>query len=588
MDVDDEDDEIDDDEVDDDTRLPDTRPGPAANGDRRLPVTQSGPAADSRRDARLIKKRLCLGFNICPICWMPLAVDTNQPIDKRWENVSVSFKGKPAFSIKHPSVSRSLARHTFAFGIMGIAPGKRNYEKCHYVHYSMVGNVDGINSYWTLYTVHDVAGLVRLIGPTDLSDEIATFRAVLPQTVRANADFIAFNSKVCVDDGVFKLACGRTSRINILINSFTLNHAGIQGVVSLVKTKFFVGCRDCNSCMTFINETRNLFRMIFFPALDVSIHERKVNTLINTAFNTISTETAVHYIMLSGIIFRDEHVNDRLNNTFEIISAQERKTWQLRYVLVWCALQILMSLWKFYGMDKKIGHHKSYVYIAVADFYFSLLFFVLHEASRPTLQTGEDIQFEQFNFFYASHVPFFMRAQESNLAMAVLQMDAACHRFEAPNVRERDAGVAIVTRQLGQILDASAAFWNDHFQHVSVFVSRRTDVAVRPDVSGFFIPPGDIVTRYDSLLKTRLAPSVQLFAEKMNPVWYWYHFKHITMPRIAHLCKQYDLAVQPLSMQGMRLWRRWYRVFDASVRALGVKDERVSIRGLVLQARLCA
>ncbi len=61
--------------------------------------------------------------------------------------------------------------------------------------------------------------------------------------------------------------------------------------------------------------------------------------------------------------------------------------------------------------------------------------------------------------------------------------------------------------------------------------------------------------------------NIQTFATALKPAWYWYHFKHITMPRIAHLCKQYDAEVRP-SAQGTRIWRRWYRMFDASVRAL--------------------
>ena len=120
-----------DDDVDDDS--------PAARGRSHTPA----------RDEAAVNNKIRLSCNLCPVCWMPLVSDTNYAMDKKWENVSVTFKGKPAFSIKHPSASRSVARHTFAFGINVISHTNRNYQKCHYVHHSMFGNSDDDNCYWT-------------------------------------------------------------------------------------------------------------------------------------------------------------------------------------------------------------------------------------------------------------------------------------------------------------------------------------------------------------------------------------------------------------------------------------------------------
>ena len=71
--------------------------------------------------------------------------------------------------------------------------------------------------------------------------------------------------------------------------------------------------------------------------------------------------------------------------------------------------------------------------------------------------------------------------------------------------------------------------------------------------------------------------SIGVFTEKLSPYWYWYHFIHITMPMIRNLCKEYDLnslnsktpSPNPDRVSCIILWRRWFRLFDERVRALG-------------------
>ena len=105
-----------------------------------------------------------------------------------------------------------------------------------------------------------------------------------------------------------------------------------------------------------------------------------------------------------------------------------------------------------------------------------------------------------------------------------------------------------------------------------------------PSISRYFISPNDITSRFDELYSRSTPITVETYARIMHPVWYWFHFKHITMPRIATLCKQYDADMHGISQQGTRIWRRWFRLFDASVRALG--GEGVGRDGMVVRALL--
>ena len=84
--------------------------------------------------------------NVCPICWMPLCVGDGGHAEK-WKAVQITFKGKPAFSVKENS--RDFSRPVHVFGLNEIA-GKitTKYEGCHYVHYQHFGTYLDDNSIW--------------------------------------------------------------------------------------------------------------------------------------------------------------------------------------------------------------------------------------------------------------------------------------------------------------------------------------------------------------------------------------------------------------------------------------------------------
>ncbi len=193
------------------------------------------------REASRVRKRVMMCNNVCPICWMPLALDITLEMDKKWDAVSATFKAKPAFSVKHPDKSRSVARHTFAFGMNALAKGKVNYQKCHYVHMCMVGTEDSILSYWTLYTGARVDNPV----PRSISrgDEVQTLSRSLRPIVSFTGRVIEhqllpfqvlteieqLEHGVCIESSIFKDALSTDSQMSrfILESSNSIKHAGL-------------------------------------------------------------------------------------------------------------------------------------------------------------------------------------------------------------------------------------------------------------------------------------------------------------------------------------------------------------------------
>ena len=553
------------------------------------------PAQDRRRDAEVIERRIRMSFNQCPICWMPLASDGRKEIDSKWADVSLTFKGKPAYSIKHPSEPRSVARHVYVFGVLsGIgARNLRNYDKCHYIHYSMFGNADAFLRFWTKHSATDMSGKRTKIGNAVVIDNLCNSLRQISPGPETDSDIRRIYENVCVENSIFCDAFGSEGVMYNLLRSRNLNHGKISDLVTKMKHEFFVGCRDCNASMTISDHARSLFRLIFFPSTysgdRLSLLKR--DKILKT-FKKINMESIIHYITLSGVLYREDHIEDMY---FRVEDKLHRDTWQMRYIFTWCLLQVLMCLWKFYETDPIIGHHKSYIFIAVADFYLSLLLFALHEGLRETTGSSCDVEFECFNFFYASHMPFYLRSTEFNLASVVLELNEtplSRQRFRAPDFSDGPAGMNKVKLQLKDISDKVFLFWTNHFKSVSSFVNDTQVGAQDPSiraVARFFMPPANIQLRFQALLEG--APlNIQTFATAMSPPWYWYHFKYITMRRVSLLCKNYDhKCSRTYRPQGVRVWRNWYTLFNRSVRALGAcaapRNTADGVRALLCESR---
>jgi hypothetical protein len=89
------------------------------------------------RAAALIETSGKKGFNLCPMCWMPLYVgERSNKEDESWGLVQFVFKGKPAFSIEADGSKRE--RPVTVFGVSELHPGaSSNCQDCHFIHSSV-------------------------------------------------------------------------------------------------------------------------------------------------------------------------------------------------------------------------------------------------------------------------------------------------------------------------------------------------------------------------------------------------------------------------------------------------------------------
>ena len=97
------------------------------------------------RHARKNEAKVKEENNVCPICCVYTVGDGIHA--EKWKAVQITFKGKPAFSVKENS--RDFSRPVHVFGLNEIA-GKitTKYEGCHYVHYQHFGTYLDDNSIW--------------------------------------------------------------------------------------------------------------------------------------------------------------------------------------------------------------------------------------------------------------------------------------------------------------------------------------------------------------------------------------------------------------------------------------------------------
>lgn len=518
---------------------------------------------------------------------MPLHVDRRNAADRRWIKVSTLFKAKPAFSIRHPIVSGSMARHVLVFGVVGTPNGgsvRANYDESHYVHFSMLERTAELLTFWSLYTGVNGRGAVEFAFEGVLENSRNAYDSSQGEKLQSISNaFAAFYDRVNVEDGLFGEAlCDGAKMVQLLDGGDGgLNSDMLTEVMNRVTKDTFTGCKDCNALVTLGKFVGELFGIAFFSAripgdADVRSKQKHVKTLQRALANGMGVEHMIHYILLSGAVYKGERVaHDGGTCMFRVDDPKRKVSWRARYLLNWCALQVLLCLWAYGAESPTIAHHRSYIYAGAADFYTSLMLFVLHAAVGHRGVVGADdslMPFETFHYFYSSYMPFFMHGRSNNLAFTVLGLgddSAFAQLFPAQALASSAEPLGAVRRQLAQIMNGVAAFWTEHFSSVSDFILRGGD----SDAARFFVSRqmrGDLDRGASGLMNNL---SMQSFSDLLCPVWYWYHFKHITMPRIGRLCKLYDDTLSPGNdAEALYMWRLWYNLFCGAVRMLQAAD----------------
>lgn len=617
------------------------------------------PQMPKQRNAVALDIRAKYANNVCPICWMPLCLG-NGDMAFRWRAVQMAFKGKPAFSIRNPYPGHGeVGRPIKAFGICPFtASTMPNYEQCHYVHFSMFGEHSDLRNLW--YGCE--------FGGCDLKNNDNE-----PQKMDS------FFARVREDKSLFA-AVARERSFLTYIDRVSNDPNSNWNVITLLAVKmfrFFPGCVDCNSHMTISKPVKTLFDQLFpvgetyISREDPAEEEEIEETMMETAekrkprgkkkTKNFNTEEMMHYLMLSGMVQNHDMVN---KYTFNIREQNRKNTWTLKYIMMWCALQIVLCQWNMHKTGKTIRHHRFYIDYGIMDFYMSLWFYALHclnyapnddsldlklvkteDSDRQTfedwLKSDKDtlaenirqftrsthpLEFEEFHYYYASVMPFFIRKyinptyKFSNLSEMVFSLrhggESAKSGLNLGDLNKPALLVMAVKQNLSVIYKAMFLAWDTFLSHLSDMIHRDmpdgaepmggvaepvrdaeegelTPQNIKAFMRKFFTKPSQIIAKRQ--IVQRLPLEIQSFNDHLSSFWYWFHFKHITMAQIWRLCKEY--CTQSLksgtsdkadSTTCVVLWHSWYRQFDIRVKALGAGRPSV-LRGLMeLRAKMIA
>ena len=162
-----------------------------------------------------------------------------------------------------------------------------------------------------------------------------------------------------------------------LIEAAEKNTNKVQSFATTVLYGEFMGCRDCNEKLTISNYLKDIFAVLFNQPPPPKKPKPKTGSDADDAQNEDqgSVGIMVHYIMLSVMLMdRDRFIStDSLDgdrfistdspeiNNYLIQDDVRKKTWTLRCIVMWCALQILHCNWKLSTNFEYARHHVDYV-----------------------------------------------------------------------------------------------------------------------------------------------------------------------------------------------------------------------------------
>jgi hypothetical protein len=193
----------------------------------------------------------------------------------------------------------------------------------------------------------------------------------------------------------------------------------------------------------------------------------------------------------------------------------------------------------------------------VIDFYISLCFFAMHKSDFVARQS-KDLTFQDFHFCYASMCPFYFERRVARgiinptLSSSILSDDMA-HSESLDQIQDQ---VKIICNKLFD-------YWLNYMRDVSsILLDPLND---RESFFTYFTPVDQLQSRKTELLRLQQI-NVETFATHMSPYKYWLHFRHITMPRIAALCGEFNNSLVPV--RAKVLWCRWCQMLNTSTKKL--------------------
>jgi len=484
--------------------------------------------------------KIKLACNQCPICWMPLMVQGMGDNDTKWKDVQIVFKGKPAFSVADGS--KYFGRPVVVFGIhTGLSGGiKSNAELCHFVHFASLGDNRAAN----LWKLGHGADAPSYDIKCDVTDRPESIRGFVDTLFSVGQD----PSNGGRPGGIFAKAFhGPSSKAGVFFTLLYTNRKNMVKVANVAEimldnTHLFAGCTDCNKMMS---NPMHFLSDIF-------------ECLFNCQDNAFSKESMTHYIMMCGALEQTDKIFMADGTCGFRISDDIRKmTWSFRYILMWCVLQILICKWQMALYKIRQKHHTNYMLSGVIDFYISLCFFAMHKSDFISGQS-EDLTFGDFHFCYASMCPFFFEQNNpQGISNPTLLSTILNDDMVFPGTLDK------IQDQVKTICDNLFDYWLNRMRDVSgILLDPLSD---NMNFFTYFTPVDQLRSRRENLLRIQQI-NVQAFATHMSPYKYWLHFRHITMPRIAALCGEFNNSITPI--RAKVLWCRWCQMLNTSTKKL--------------------
>jgi hypothetical protein len=518
------------------------------------------------------------------MCWMPLYASKIGAVDKAWAQVQTVFKGKPAYSIEKEG--SKAERPVLVFGVSELMhpDAKVNCEDCHYVHKSMSEKMKKLGDLWMEAVELTRRKEIKTLDSIDKKLKTLGFE-------KGVESFVDYCVKNGISDGVLEFT-------QIFDSPTAMSHFNSSGCRATMFNTF-AGCRDCNLKMTAIKYVHQIYQKMVAASgrqpkgraarpVSAGVAGRAKRPAIDPADNPklnpgTDTEAAMQCFLFGGLL----HANDRLYSVpyenhmayyFEINDQERCDTWAFRFCVLWCLYQVLFCVWENRTIGWSFRHHVSYVYSGIQNFYLALLFYVLHCANG----NRDTIDFETFNFFYASHLPFFLMKNDSSKtsrSLSAMLLDEDIDPKEEPDARAFEEYTAAKLRQeFGTLKTKVLGLWESHFKSLSLFIHGSDELYSNKEAyTAFFCDPRAATTmsRHSEHSGGESIPDVTTSSRVFNTgPGYWFHFKSITMAKIEMDSELYYASHDdPLIRQ---MWADWYRHLCFRIRQLDTAGVRLA------------
>ena len=520
-------------------------------------------------------------FNTCPICWMPLYIGEG-PEAEKWCKVQVAFKNKPSESTKNPvSTENNRSKHAF-----GLPFDECNCNGAHLLHRSSQGVF--------LVRWDNVWNSVGLANGALIEFEQNVFEPL------KNSDFF---EATCVENGIFKNIDDSLNLIKLVGGYKKFEPDQVRPLFDRLLA-LFAGCKDCNGKMTINEYIPKLFNLVYNTGMyskktgvvrDTAADERRRPRRKDEYSERFDEEGSVHYLLLSGMVKKADIQKD--GGKFNISDLNRRKTWSFDFIVCWCQLQILLSLWKWASVPSEFGHHVDYIYLGTADLYMAFILFSIHRMciTRPGTKL---IEFETFHFFYSSLLPQLIRKRIGGNTPHNLFM-CACNASGIPISKEEwdnpftkttreDNRLEKVRKHMQKIRTCIYRFWDSHFKYISNMIYHELDSVNYPliphppqdiDYSNYFTTQTSCELILSNFTRIQRTLTLQESVNQLTPKLYWLHFKYITLLSINKSCSECDTQFTRVSPHRQAqstyrlLWRRWCSVFYTWAQSLGADQD---------------